>query len=95
MPAMPLPPVVLSIAGFDPSSGAGVTATCRPSSPQTSANPVTCITALTVQTTQGVKRVEPVAGTLVRDTLRELAKDFQIAAIRVGMLGLGRSRHGW
>lgn len=88
MPAMPLPPVVLSIAGFDPSSGAGVTADVQTILAH-ECHPVTCITALTVQTTQGVKRVEPVAGTLVRDTLRELAKDFQIAAIRVGMLGSG------
>ena len=51
--------------------------------------PITCITALTVQTTLGVRKVEPVAGTLVRSTLQELAKDFEIAAIRVGMLGSG------
>ncbi|MGZ4814015.1 MAG: bifunctional hydroxymethylpyrimidine kinase/phosphomethylpyrimidine kinase [Terriglobales bacterium] len=89
MPAMPpKPPVVLSIAGFDPSSGAGVTADVQTIRAH-GCYPITCITALTVQTTQGVKRVEPVAGALVRDTLRELAKDFEIAAVRIGMLGSG------
>jgi len=88
MPAMPSPPVVLSIAGFDPSSGAGVTADVQTILAH-GCYPITCITALTVQTTQGVKRVEPVGGKLVRDTLRELAKDFSIAAVRIGMLGSG------
>ncbi len=51
--------------------------------------PITCITALTVQTTQGVKRVETVEASVVRDTLRELAKDFEIASVRIGMMGSG------
>lgn len=46
-----------------------------------------CITALTVQTTTGVQRVEPVAKELVRETLRELAADMPPAAVRIGMLG--------
>ena len=82
------PPVVLSIAGFDPSSGAGVTADVQTIIAHR-CYPVTCITALTVQTTQGVKRVEPVQAEIVRDTLRELAKDFRIAAVKIGMLGTG------
>lgn len=88
IPAMAPPLVVLSIAGFDPSSGAGVTADVQTILAH-GCYPITCITALTVQTTQGVKRVEPVAGALVRDTLRELAKDFSIAAVKIGMLGSG------
>jgi hydroxymethylpyrimidine/phosphomethylpyrimidine kinase len=89
MPAMPRKtPVVLSIAGFDPSSGAGVTADVQTIRAH-GCYPITCITALTVQTTQGVKKVEPVAGRFVRDSLRELAKDFDIAAVRIGMLGSG------
>jgi len=88
MSAMPTPPVVLSIAGFDPSSGAGVTADVQTILTH-GCYPVSCITALTVQSTQGVKRVEPVAAGMVRDTLRELAKDFRIASVRIGMLGSG------
>jgi hydroxymethylpyrimidine/phosphomethylpyrimidine kinase len=82
------PPVILSIAGYDPSSGAGVTADVQTILAH-GCFPVTCITALTVQTTQGVKKVEPVRAEIVRDILRELAKDFSIAAVRVGMLGSG------
>lgn len=89
MSAMPdSPPVVLSIAGFDPSSGAGITADLQTILAH-HCYPITCITALTVQTTQGVKHVEPVVTDIVRDTLRELAKDFRIAAVKVGMLGSG------
>ena len=50
---------------------------------------VTCITALTVQSTAGVKRVEAVPAALVAETLRELASDVDVAAVRIGMLGSG------
>ena len=81
-----MPPVVLTIAGFDPSSGAGVTADLKTMAAHDFYG-VACITALTVQSTQGVRRVEAVAGELVRETLDELAKDFEIAAVHIGMLG--------
>jgi hydroxymethylpyrimidine/phosphomethylpyrimidine kinase len=46
-----------------------------------------CVTSLTVQTTAGVNRVEPVSKAVVRETLRELANDIAPAAVRIGMLG--------
>src|SRR5215813_3357681 len=82
------PPVVLTIAGFDPSSGAGVTADVKTIAAH-GCYGVGCITALTVQSTAGVKRVEPVSAKLVRETLEELAADLPIAAARIGMLGSG------
>ncbi len=85
---MPGQPVVLSVAGFDPSSGAGVTADIKTLAAH-SCYGLGCITALTVQSTTGVTQVQPVAAKIVRDTLRELAADFPIAAIRIGMLGSG------
>ena len=48
---------------------------------------VACISALTVQSTGGVRRVEPVAADLVTETLAELASDVEIAAVHIGMLG--------
>lgn len=87
MPGM-APPVVLSIAGYDPSSGAGVTADVQTIRAH-GCYPITCVTALTVQTTMGVRAVQPVDAGLVEATLKELLKDFTIAAIRVGMLGSG------
>ena len=79
------PPIILSIAGFDPSSGAGVTADIKTIAAHGGYG-VACITGMTVQSTQGVRRVEPVAAKLIRDTLKELAGDFSFAAARIGML---------
>ncbi len=82
------PPVILSIAGYDPSSGAGITADIKTAAAQ-NCYAVTCITALTVQSTQGVFGVEPVDPELVSRTLETLADDLEVAAVRVGMLGSG------
>lgn len=79
-------PVVLTIAGFDPSSGAGVTADIKTIA-RHGCYAVACVTALTIQTTRGVAAVHPVAAEVVRRTLQELAADFPLAAVRVGMLG--------
>ena len=81
-------PVVLSIAGFDPSSGAGITADIKTAA-ALGCYAVTCISALTVQSTQGVFEVEPVRPEVVRQTLFRLADDVTIAAVRIGMLGSG------
>jgi hydroxymethylpyrimidine/phosphomethylpyrimidine kinase len=83
------PSVVLTIAGFDPSSGAGITADIKTIAAHGCFG-AACITALTVQSTMGVQRVEPVDPTLVSSTLGELASDFEIDAVHVGMLGSGK-----
>ncbi len=83
------PSVVLTIAGFDPSSGAGVTADIKTMAAH-GCYGVACITAITVQSTAGVKRVEPCDPELVSDTLRELAADVKIGAVHIGMLGSGK-----
>ena len=79
-------PVVLSIAGYDPSSGAGITADVKTIAAHDCYG-VTCITALTVQSTRGVKHVEPVEGRVISETLEQLIDDVNIAAVRIGMLG--------
>jgi hydroxymethylpyrimidine/phosphomethylpyrimidine kinase len=83
------PPVVLTIAGFDPSSGAGVTADIKTIAAH-GCYGVACITAMTVQSTAGVRRVEAVDPGLVTETLEELASDIPIAAVHIGMLGAGK-----
>ena len=83
------PPVVLSIAGFDPSSGAGITADIKTIAAH-SCYGIACITAITVQSTAGVRRVETIDSALVTETLEELAADLQIAAVHIGMLGSGK-----
>jgi hydroxymethylpyrimidine/phosphomethylpyrimidine kinase len=80
------PPVVLTIAGFDPSSGAGVTADIKTIAAHECYG-VSCITALTVQSTQGVRRVEAVNPKIIAETLQELASDIAIEAVHIGMLG--------
>jgi hydroxymethylpyrimidine/phosphomethylpyrimidine kinase len=86
--AMGVPRVVLSIAGHDPSSGAGITADIKTAA-SLSCYAVTCVTALTVQSTQGVFGVQALEPELVVRTLNTLADDFDIAAVRIGMLGTG------
>jgi hydroxymethylpyrimidine/phosphomethylpyrimidine kinase len=83
------PTVVLTIAGFDPSSGAGVTADIKTIAAH-GCYGVACITAMTVQSTAGVRRVEAADPTLVTETLQELATDIPIAAVHIGMLGTGK-----
>jgi len=84
-----LPTVVLTVAGFDPSCGAGVTADIKTIAAH-GCYGVACITAMTVQSTAGVKRVESSSPDLVSDTLRELSTDMKIAAVHIGMLGSGK-----
>lgn len=79
-------PVVLSVAGFDPSSGAGITADLQVFNSY-GLYGVAAITALAVQSTQGVHRVEPVRGKLFRHTLECLAADMPIVGVKIGMLG--------
>ncbi len=83
------PPVVLTIAGFDPSSGAGITADIKTIAAHECYG-IACITALTVQSTQGVRRVEVTAPKLIAETLHELVSDHRVEAVHIGMLGNGR-----
>ena len=80
------PPVVLTIAGFDPSSGAGITADIKTIAAHDCYG-ICCITALTVQSTRGVRRVEGVDPKTILQTLQELASDLEIEAVHIGMLG--------
>lgn len=80
------PPVVLTIAGFDPSSGAGITADIKTIAAHECFG-LSCITALTVQSTQGVRRVQGIDPEIILETLEELVADFSINAVHIGMLG--------
>jgi hydroxymethylpyrimidine/phosphomethylpyrimidine kinase len=84
------PLIVLTIAGFDPSSGAGVTADIKTIAAH-GCYGVACVTALTVQSTTGVRRFEPADPGLITETLEEISADIPIAAVHIGMLGTGRA----
>jgi len=79
-------PVVLTIAGFDPSCGAGTAADLKTFSANNCYG-VAAVTALTVQSTQGVKEVHVTSSPVLRAQLDALADDLQIAAVKIGMLG--------
>jgi hydroxymethylpyrimidine/phosphomethylpyrimidine kinase len=77
---------VLAIAGFDPSSGAGITADLMVFAAHGLFG-TSCITGLTVQSTVGVLRTQAVDAGVVRSTLDCLEADLPAAGIKVGMLG--------
>lgn len=76
----------LTIAGFDPSSGAGISADLKVFAAH-GVFGLAAITALTVQSTRGVRRIEPVAPEILRQTLSCLAEDLPIQGVKIGMLG--------
>ena len=79
-------PVVLCLSGNDPSGGAGIQADIEAvASMGGLAAPV--ITALTVQDTQNVLRLEPVEPALVIEQARAVLEDMPVAAIKIGLLG--------
>jgi hydroxymethylpyrimidine/phosphomethylpyrimidine kinase len=76
---------VLTIAGFDPSSGAGVTADLKVFAAH-GVFGTACITGLTVQSTMGVQSTHPVGSEVVAATLACLHSDLPPAGIKLGML---------
>ncbi|HEY9545850.1 MAG TPA: hydroxymethylpyrimidine/phosphomethylpyrimidine kinase [Solimonas sp.] len=79
-------PTVLCISGHDPAGGAGIHADLEAVAAQ-GAHALTVITALTVQDSGNVYRVEPVAAPLLVEQLQRLCADSQIAVVKLGLLG--------
>jgi hydroxymethylpyrimidine/phosphomethylpyrimidine kinase len=82
------PPVVLSVAGSDCSGGAGIQADLKAVAAQ-GGYAATVITAITVQNTRGVRRIAPLAPSLVREQLEAVLDDLPVKAIKTGMLATG------
>jgi len=78
-------PVVLSVAGFDPSAGAGIVADLKTFAAHNCYG-VATVTALTVQNTQGVTSVHPVEPSVLRDSILSLLADGRVKALKIGML---------
>jgi len=78
-------PVVLTIAGFDPSSGAGVAADLKTFGAH-GCYGVAALTALTIQNTQGVFAVYPTEPAVLKETIATLLADGRVKAIKIGML---------
>jgi hydroxymethylpyrimidine/phosphomethylpyrimidine kinase len=80
------PTVVLSAAGFDPSAGAGILADLKVFTAH-GLYGVSAITAITVQSTQGVVEVHSADPEIFGHTLECLFEDMPIAGVKIGMLG--------
>jgi len=80
------PPILLTIAGFDPSCGAGIAADLKTFAAH-GCYGVAAITSITVQNTQGVDDVQNTPAATLRAQLEALGKDSDIAAVKIGMLG--------
>jgi hydroxymethylpyrimidine/phosphomethylpyrimidine kinase len=75
----------LTIAGFDPSAGAGTLADLK----ALSAHGIfaqACITGLTIQSTAGIKQTKALAAEWISQTLAELADDNSFSVIKIGAL---------
>lgn len=82
----PPPPVALTIAGSDPSGGAGIQADLK-TFHHFRAYGTSALTLVTVQNTTGVSRVELLAPDLVVAQIDAVASDLPVAAAKTGALG--------
>ena len=79
-------PNVLSIAGSDPSGGAGIQADLKTFA-ALRVHGCAVLTALTAQNSRGVREVMPVPAAFVTRQLETLLDDVEIHAVKIGMLG--------
>lgn len=76
---------VLSIAGSDPSGGAGIQADLKAFSAR-GVYGMAVLTALTAQNTQGVSGVHPVPADFVRQQIEMVFADVRVDAVKIGMI---------
>jgi hydroxymethylpyrimidine/phosphomethylpyrimidine kinase len=80
------PPRVLAIAGSDSGGGAGIQADLKAIA-GSGAHGMTAITAITAQSTVGVRSVLPVPAEMVLDQVRAVVEDIGVDAVKIGMVG--------
>jgi hydroxymethylpyrimidine/phosphomethylpyrimidine kinase len=78
-------PIALTIAGSDPSGGAGIQADLKTFAAH-EVYGASAITALTVQSTRGVESIAPLEADLVTAQIEAIAGDLAIDATKIGML---------
>lgn len=79
-------PNILSIAGSDPSGGAGIQADIKTIT-QCGGYAMAVITSLTAQNTCAVSAISYVSPAMIRAQISALQEDIRIDAIKIGMLG--------
>ncbi len=77
---------VLSIAGSDPTGGAGLQADLKTMT-VIGVYAAAVVTCITVQNSRGVKRVEPLEPDLVAEQIRAVIEDHRVTHIKIGMIG--------
>jgi hydroxymethylpyrimidine/phosphomethylpyrimidine kinase len=80
------PPVVLTFAATDPSSGAGLQADILALA-SIGCHPLSVVTAITVQDTVGVESVMPLDADWINEQARAILEDVQVSAFKLGLLG--------
>jgi hydroxymethylpyrimidine/phosphomethylpyrimidine kinase len=80
------PPVVMTLAGNDPSGGAGIAADIE-TLVSLGCHPAPVITALTVQNTHNVQALLPVDPNEAFAQARAVLEDMPVAAFKVGVIG--------
>lgn len=81
---------LLSIAGFDPTSGAGVSLDVKVFQ-HLGFRGMSILTSLTAQNTQGVRRVHCLSPEIIQEQYNILDRDVTFSGIKVGMLGCAKN----
>jgi hydroxymethylpyrimidine/phosphomethylpyrimidine kinase len=81
----PPPPLVLSFAATDPTGGAGLQADVLTLA-ALGCHPLSVATAITVQDTHGVSRVQALDAALVTEQAERLLSELQVAAFKIGVV---------
>jgi len=76
---------VLSIAGSDPSGGAGVQSDLKTFS-QLGVQGFTVITVITSQNSQKISKIQPLSSTMIKSQLESVLSDFPIDCVKIGMV---------
>ena len=77
--------IVLSIAGSDPSAGAGIQQDLKTIT-AIGCYAATAITAITVQNTLGVSNVTPLPGDIVAEQIKAIFSDYDVKAVKIGQI---------
>jgi hydroxymethylpyrimidine/phosphomethylpyrimidine kinase len=80
-------PIALTIAGSDSGGGAGIQADLKTFA-ALGVYSASAVTALTAQNTRGVRRIGFSSPEMVADQIDLVLEDFDVAAIKIGMLGM-------
>ena len=81
----PTTPIALSIAGTDPTAGAGLQADLKTFS-ALGVYGATVVTALVAQNTTGVQAIQEIPPAFVRAQMESVFSDLAVAAVKIGML---------